>query len=36
VRDDPDLTQEDKSWVLGGSVRKALNWQKNNSGEGNG
>jgi predicted TIM-barrel fold metal-dependent hydrolase len=29
VRDDPDLTQEEKSWVLGGSVRKLLNWNRN-------
>ena len=29
VRDDPDLTEEEKAWVLGGSARKALNWQKN-------
>jgi predicted TIM-barrel fold metal-dependent hydrolase len=29
VRDDPDLTPEEKAWVLGGSARKVLNWQKN-------
>lgn len=26
VRDDPALTQEQKTWVLGGSVRKLMNW----------
>jgi predicted TIM-barrel fold metal-dependent hydrolase len=26
IRDDPDLTAEEKAWVLGGACRRTLNW----------
>ncbi len=26
LRDDPELSSEEKAWLLGGTARKVLNW----------